>query len=278
LATTIGITRKSEGARQLQIRPDYKAEAHMFDHVLRSATPAFDKNTEDGIRFRIYEVGSLEVRTTQEVSGKELVGVVFSKRLSANEDIEDQRTKGTDKVTKVTVYVESDRCQTRRCHYYLVLETLERDMIVTEMHADGTVTWIENPTDLEDRNSLAKAFCSKDCRGMGTIIRDLTSHQSTLVNTEEARVSHTTGKRYAHGIYNRAIGKANIPCTGGYDADAQKVGHCALGPSLARPLSTGGARQAPGGGRPALQSQMEKQEQVRSEMDAMWDDLLGADD
>ena len=45
------------------------AQAHVFDDVMRSAAPAFDMRTEDGMRFRIYRLGSLEVRTTREPGG-----------------------------------------------------------------------------------------------------------------------------------------------------------------------------------------------------------------
>jgi len=59
----------------LQPRMDYLAEAK---YVLNSVAPAFHKKTEDGTSFRIYRVGSLEVRTTQEHDGEESVGIVFS--------------------------------------------------------------------------------------------------------------------------------------------------------------------------------------------------------
>lgn len=68
----------AEGARKLQERPDYSAEAKRIDDVMKTASPVFDKLTEDGVRFRIYQVGALEVRTTQENLCKEIVGVVYS--------------------------------------------------------------------------------------------------------------------------------------------------------------------------------------------------------
>merc|ERR1712032_126763 len=74
---------KTDGPPQegiLHERSDYKAEAHMFDHLLKSGTPVFDKSTEEGMRFRVYKVGSLEVRTTQAPDDNEIVGVVFSTR------------------------------------------------------------------------------------------------------------------------------------------------------------------------------------------------------
>merc|ERR1712217_730526 len=47
----------------LHERSDYAEEAKQ---VLKSTAPLFHKKTEDGMSFRIYRMGSVEVRTTQE--------------------------------------------------------------------------------------------------------------------------------------------------------------------------------------------------------------------
>merc|ERR1712032_1659245 len=60
----------------LHERPDYKAEAHMFEHVLKSAIPVFDQTSEDGIKWRVYKVGSIEVRSTQHIEEEEVVCAV----------------------------------------------------------------------------------------------------------------------------------------------------------------------------------------------------------
>merc|ERR1712176_1722491 len=108
-------------------RPDYIAEMDPFEHVLKSSLPRFNKITEDGLRFRIYRIGSLEVRTTQEYDGKELIGAVFSitsKKLALMKGIH-----GDEKVVKVTEYVEkgsqilTSMLQSPCCRYYVVLET-----------------------------------------------------------------------------------------------------------------------------------------------------------
>merc|ERR1712154_218299 len=62
----------------LQPRPDYRAESAMLEQVVQAGTPVFDKTTEDGVTFRTYRAGSLEVRTVQEINGKETIGAVFS--------------------------------------------------------------------------------------------------------------------------------------------------------------------------------------------------------
>merc|ERR1712032_247058 len=105
-------------------------------HVIQSATPMFDKSTEDGMRFRVYKVGSLEVRTTQELDGKETVGAVFSVTPSGGGPM--QRRKGqkvdlTDTIKKVTTYVEKGQQLSSRHRYYVVLETGKEITIVTEM-------------------------------------------------------------------------------------------------------------------------------------------------
>merc|ERR1712061_978482 len=82
----------------------------MFADFLASAPPSFEKSTEDGIRFRIYKCGSLEVRTCQEPNGKEVIGAVFSVRpVVAHPCLEQEqaRTVGEgEKVVRVTQYVE----------------------------------------------------------------------------------------------------------------------------------------------------------------------------
>merc|ERR1719221_1306531 len=155
----------------LHERPEYKAEAQMFDHVLESAIPVFDKSTEEGIRYRVYKVGSIEVRTTQEHNAKETVGAVFSRcapEVTSIEGEQDQRVKAAvkdgEQVEKVSMYVEKEPRGLDHYRYYVVIETEDANVIVSEQLRDGSVTWKENPADLEDRNSLAKTYRSKDCR------------------------------------------------------------------------------------------------------------------
>merc|ERR1712060_342696 len=59
-------------------RPEFLSQAAVLGPALASALPTFDKCTEDGIRFRIYRVGGIEVRTTQESGSEEEIGAVFS--------------------------------------------------------------------------------------------------------------------------------------------------------------------------------------------------------
>jgi len=65
---------------ELHEREEYLAEAAELDYIVQSVSASFEKSTEDGSIFRIYEKGTLEVRTVQEFEGEEVVGVVYSKR------------------------------------------------------------------------------------------------------------------------------------------------------------------------------------------------------
>jgi hypothetical protein len=43
-------------------RPELLQEAgNLLNHVLKTSSPVFDKSTEEGLRFRIYTIGTLEV-------------------------------------------------------------------------------------------------------------------------------------------------------------------------------------------------------------------------
>jgi len=195
---------------ELQERSDYKAEAHMFDHLLKSAIPEFDKSTEDGMRFRSYKVGSLEVRTTQKLNADEIVGVVFSMLASTQAPAQDQQSrqvKDHERISKASVYVARDQQWSEYHRYYLVLETDAGNKISTEMLWDGTVAWHENPAGLEDRNSLAKAFRSKECRGSVTV-DDMKRFQGHSTRRRKVGAFHSSGKRYAQVACDRALGDA----------------------------------------------------------------------
>jgi len=172
-AASVEISHEAAAGKQgcvLHPRPDYKAQAQMFQQTLKSAVPAFDKSTEDGTRFRVYRLGSsLEVRTVQEPGAQEAIGAVFS-RTSMEASKPQQRIKDQEKVVKATEYVE--RCsQGHRC--YVVLETEGQNFLVVEEHRDGKLLSSENPKDLEDRNSLAKVIRSAECQDTNATVGSL---------------------------------------------------------------------------------------------------------
>lgn len=64
------------------------------------------------------------------------------------------------------------------CHYYTVLETKQGSIIVTEILENGEVSWVQNPNNLEDRNSLAKLLFQVDCKE-GLSVRDVLDLRSS---------------------------------------------------------------------------------------------------
>eukprot|EP00972_Heterocapsa_arctica_P093000 13716328-Heterocapsa_arctica.AAC.1 len=61
--------------------------------------------TEDGMRFRIYRVGSIEIRTTQVHDGEEVVGAVFSV-CAATAQASLKSIADGELIVKATQYVE----------------------------------------------------------------------------------------------------------------------------------------------------------------------------
>jgi hypothetical protein len=194
-------------------RSDYLAAAPVFAHLLRSATPTFDKSTEDGTHFRIYTFGSVEIRTTQVNGGEEEIGAVFSSAKAKAQD----RKEGFQ-VVKVTEYVEWEKDQDKDAwhHSYVVLETSVGGKVVTEQLRDGSVTWEENPKDLEDRNSLAKVVRSAETSAAGVLLKDVESCQSKQARASGSLpfVFHGQRKHYARAVYGLASGSKQAVCSG----------------------------------------------------------------
>jgi len=208
----------------LHPRPDYVAEAAKLK---KSAVPVFDKSTEDGTRFRIYRVGSLEVRTTEQQGQDERVGAVFSRLrpLHRAADSEEGSVAEEERICKVTLHVEQPHSgpappagqQVKELkqlmedallpppprHFFATLETDCGNVIMTEQLRDGTMAWSENPLDLEARTSLAKVIAASDCRGASVTVQDMKNHQNGQTNHKRAS-ARSTGKCFAKGVYMRA--------------------------------------------------------------------------
>merc|ERR1719401_3112407 len=171
------------------------------------AKPDFDWTTEDGQRFRIYRFGDLEARTTQLPGGHEEVGVVFTRRTPPATSAEPE-----DVIVKVTQYVEADPeaaagLGLKSCRFYVVLETLRGHVIATERLRSGSVTWAENPVDLETRNSQAKVLRGDKSLQEGKTVRHLKLYcESRLQEGFAGAVSHSSRKHFADRMYERAGG------------------------------------------------------------------------
>jgi len=198
----------------LVARHEYKGQTEVLRKAVKSASPAFDRCTEDGMRFRVYKLGSRQVRTMAELDGEESVGAVFSIRPSRT-CLAVARSVGHltehDKVVKVTEYVMRGSSATIARRSYVVLETESGHAIVTEKLGDGSVTWEEMTGDLELRNSLAKVVRSAVCSGKGN---GATAGEMMVLRAEQGRSGHAGAasrsqrKRYAQLAFCRAMGEA----------------------------------------------------------------------
>jgi len=202
--------REPEGSQGLlHARPEYMEQGGVvLNHMLKVSAPFFAKSTEEGLCFRIYRIGSLEVRTTQEPEGKEVVGAVFSIRnqISNASRVWAQAVEDHEKIARVTEYVErafddcTDPASALCCRYYLVPETEKDNKIVTERLGDGHSTWIDNPQDLDDRCSLAKVTRS-DTSEIGATVGDVRAYRAKL-----AEGVAPSSKNYAKAVFVRAVG------------------------------------------------------------------------
>jgi hypothetical protein len=160
-------TSEGQSREMLHRRKDYEKEVELLDQVLKSSAPTFEKSTEEGMTFRIYQIGSLQFRSTQEAGMKEKVGAVFSihspMQASRLGPLSKSRPiMNSEKITKITEYVEkaangaAGAGEAAFYHrYFLVLETEKNHKILTELLRNGKMQWVENE-DFKPRLSLAK--------------------------------------------------------------------------------------------------------------------------
>lgn len=187
--------------------------AQRADRIIKEVKPMFDKCTEDGMRFRIYRVGTIEVRTTQEYDAEEKVGVVYSIRQNPK-----GRPKSTiwsgERIVKVTEYVEQTKSDDEKlgCSYYLVMETDKGNVISTEKIASNIATWEENGADIDDRNSLAKVIRTGETKA-GSTVQDIKNDRekaiSPMVVWSDGAPAVREGRNnrlYAQDLFIRAMG------------------------------------------------------------------------
>lgn len=211
-------------AGQMHARPDYQADSVKVERILRSTTPVLDATTEEGSRFQIHQVGSLEVRSLQK-GGEECTRQVYASRAW------DQQAQGEsrapvaveEKIVSAAQYVErlvsnAPAATTKdlitkpsagvatltpsQFRYFVVFETDAGNAIVMEKRTDGTAILAENPHDLEARISLAKAMRSTTCCPKAGLT---VATMKALQSEEAASSAPSTGEQYAMRVYGRAV-------------------------------------------------------------------------
>jgi hypothetical protein len=203
---------------QVTPRPDLKSHVtEALDLLTEGSSPVFDRTTEDGMHFRIYRLGSLEVRTVQEITSEEKVGAVFSigpSLTSSKKEVfesVDETIPLDEKLITATEYVEhaegSEKSRGSMRQYYLTMETQNGRKILTERLPDGTVRWDEDPMDLEERNSLARVTRVSECQQEVTV-RDVKTYKENVAKgaAQAGHASPSVCKRYSRTAYNRAVG------------------------------------------------------------------------
>ncbi|CAK9106865.1 NADPH-dependent diflavin oxidoreductase 1 [Durusdinium trenchii] len=189
----------------------------LANDILPTAAPEFKKDTEDGSTFRIYQIGSLEVRTTQMKFGQEKVGAMFSSGAPAWE----LKSKATvlaedEKLQECKVFIEATDGPAQGHqphHFYLVFKTVQQNVIVIEQLANGSRSWAVNPTNLEDRNSLAKQLFTAVCTEGATV------HALKMVlptpTAAGSAVSLSVRKQYAKLAFKQMTGQTFTKKWGG---------------------------------------------------------------
>ncbi|OLP96686.1 hypothetical protein AK812_SmicGene21056 [Symbiodinium microadriaticum] len=212
----------------VQLQVDATFQQTLLNDVLPVAAPEFNKATEDGVVFRIYRIGSLEVRTIQEPGSSESVAVVFSTRAPSWGHAQRKAVKeahGPEKVVRGRLYLEALDAESARrldmrwsskrsdyCHYYVVLETEGNNTIVTEKLADGSTLMFMNPDGLEDRNSMAKLLStSEDCREMNVDVARIRQLQITSNRKLPEGACPSMRKHYARSVFALVKQKADVP-------------------------------------------------------------------
>jgi hypothetical protein len=204
LAVAQGAEGRANGA--LQACPEYLAQAQQ---VLTRSAPIFDKSTEEGLRFRIYRQGSIEVRTTQKPQEEEVIGVVFSIRNQTSRFSSTKKAlQGHDTISKVTEYVEHDFAPnddpSSLCsRFFLTLETEGGRTILAEQLDAGNFSWSENPADLEDRRSLAKVTRTQAVTS-GVTVQEMKSYKGELCSNY-----NLSNKQFSRALYYHAAGSQN---------------------------------------------------------------------
>jgi len=196
-------------------KPQYLKHPTVLKAV-QSEKPVFDKETEEGIRWRIYRLGSLEVRTTQDPFGEESVGAVLSIGGTATPGpAAAKAVSKTDKITKATEYVEWSREDRSRRSSYVLLQTEAGHTIVTEKLADGSVTWQENHDDVDFRSSLAKVVRTSDCSKSTATVADMQLLREQRAGKSASHASRSQCKKYAQSAYCKAAGEL-VPNSSGF--------------------------------------------------------------
>jgi hypothetical protein len=210
-------TSDGQSHEMLHRRKDYEREVELLDQVLKSSAPIFEKSTEEGMTFRIYRIGSLEFRSTQEVGMREKIGAVFSIHSSMlgtrpSMAYKSKVIMNSEKITKVTEYVEKAANGSAAAgdgafyhRYFVVFETEKNHKLLSELLRNGRMQWVENE-DFEPRLSLAKVLRYAECaKQSGASIGDIKKFKTEVFQDATRNgISPAACKHYVKQLSKRA--------------------------------------------------------------------------
>lgn len=237
-----GLAPKTEASNKtglVKVEIDKAYSASLVKDVLPTAAPEFQEKTEDGTCFRIYKIGSLEIRTTQERFAEEQIGVVYSSRAPTwNLAATCQELSEREKVVECKVFLEAaegDVVGKQPHHLYMVCITANKNTIVTEKLTNGSTVFLVNPKSLEDRNSLAKQLFKSDCVEQATV-KDVKTQQTNFNKIFEEGVSLSVRKQYVKSVFKQLTGKTFKGKWGGFIRRYSGPSVFLGGPSMVRPM------------------------------------------
>lgn len=211
-ASTVELAGAEAKEAPLHPRPELQAQPELLEELLDGAVPAFDRRAEDGVRFLIYRLGSLEIRATEAAGETRVIGAVFSVRAkTAPPTARGVSLPDAEKIVKVTEYVEAAAHGKMQCHYFVVLHTEQGHRVLMERLANGMASWSENLAALDDRVALARVMDSADTRGLGVTVATMRLHHAAEAKDAGRANAASSAKRYAHSACSRAAGRAFVP-------------------------------------------------------------------
>eukprot|EP00403_Amphidinium_massartii_P047773 CAMPEP_0178458576 /NCGR_PEP_ID=MMETSP0689_2-20121128/47617_1 /TAXON_ID=160604 /ORGANISM="Amphidinium massartii, Strain CS-259" /LENGTH=904 /DNA_ID=CAMNT_0020084889 /DNA_START=75 /DNA_END=2788 /DNA_ORIENTATION=- len=201
---------------------DYRYSANVDD----LGSPVFVKTTEDAVRFAIYRLCGVEVRLVEDMSTaasapRELRSFTFPGDVLPNLQLlptapasaATRHSAERRHLARVMQFVERRtheegprlEAQEHVFHYFVVLQTLSGDFVVTEAR-DQQISWQENPTLLAARCSFARMLRSVDCQG--ATVDDLKGYYDRAVRfagVASAAAGNESSRRFSSEMYARAV-------------------------------------------------------------------------
>merc|ERR1712066_244384 len=144
-----------------------------------------------------------------DIDDEEVVGTVYSvaEAPAGDASLEAMRALDSDKLTKVTEYVERQFSGSR--HYFVMLDTQQGYHILTEK-IDGKVIWEESPKTFAGRIAQAKVTWSMDCDQSGVTVATMREYRSRQADKGDAAQGGSRSKHYARGAYTLVARRTKI--------------------------------------------------------------------